>query len=122
MSNHQGNFVKYLPQDEAVAAGLGVEEGFKLGKSNDNKQVQFSTKQVWLDLRDNYPVVDWHKVIWFPQFEPKRAFILWLAVNRKLSTQDRLQKWSSNRDPGAKASDSLTVNDHAVVFTPIFFF
>lgn len=22
-----GNFVKYLPQDEAVAAGLGVEDG-----------------------------------------------------------------------------------------------
>lgn len=24
---HNGNFVKYLPQDEAVAAGLGVEDG-----------------------------------------------------------------------------------------------
>ncbi|XP_071700537.1 uncharacterized protein [Rutidosis leptorrhynchoides] len=39
------------------------------------------------------PKVTWHHVIWYPQANPKHAFILWLAKLDRLSTQDKLMKW-----------------------------
>ena len=39
------------------------------------------------------PVVNWHYSIWFPQAIKRHAFIVWLAVQNKLSTQDKLLKW-----------------------------
>ena len=37
----------------------------------------------------------WHKVIWFSQNIPKQAFVLWLAVQNRLMTQDRIKSWGS---------------------------
>ncbi|XP_071713666.1 uncharacterized protein [Rutidosis leptorrhynchoides] len=61
--------------------------------SNDNKRKQYSTSQVWKDLGCNGLKVDWYGVVWYPQITPKHAFILWLAMQNRLSTQDRLRKW-----------------------------
>lgn len=36
--------------------------------------------------------VEWSKLIWFSQNIPKHAFVLWLAVQSKLPTQDKLRK------------------------------
>lgn len=55
--------------------------------------MEFSTKQ---DLRNNWPKVEWKDVVWFKQFNPRHAFILWLAVQGKLMTKDRVAKWQSN--------------------------
>ncbi|XP_071719592.1 uncharacterized protein [Rutidosis leptorrhynchoides] len=60
---------------------------------NSGKKVPFSTQQVWADFRCNRVQVVWHHVIWFKGFDPKHAFVLWLAVLNKLGTQDRLSKW-----------------------------
>lgn len=35
----------------------------------------------------------WYKVVWFSQNIPRNSFILWLAVKKKLKTQDRLAPW-----------------------------
>ncbi|XP_071699071.1 uncharacterized protein [Rutidosis leptorrhynchoides] len=59
--------------------------------TNEGKKVHFSTHQVWKDLRSNKPKVVWHHIVWFKFFEPKHAFILWLAILNRLSTQDRMQ-------------------------------
>ncbi|GJX72018.1 reverse transcriptase domain, reverse transcriptase zinc-binding domain protein [Tanacetum coccineum] len=40
--------------------------------------------------------VDWYHVVWFTQFQPRQAFILWLAILGRLATQDRVEKWSGN--------------------------
>ncbi|GJU26824.1 RNA-directed DNA polymerase, eukaryota, reverse transcriptase zinc-binding domain protein [Tanacetum coccineum] len=61
-------------------------------------KVQFSTKQAWEDLRDEWPKVNWSKVVWFNQLVPRHAFILWLAVQNKLLTQDRMEKWHKSND------------------------
>lgn len=37
--------------------------------------------------------VTWHKLVWGKGSIPKFAFILWLAIKRKLMTSDRLSKW-----------------------------
>lgn len=33
------------------------------------------------------------KMIWFSQNIPRHAFMLWVSVQGKLSTQDRMEKW-----------------------------
>ncbi|GKB67000.1 RNA-directed DNA polymerase, eukaryota, reverse transcriptase zinc-binding domain protein [Tanacetum coccineum] len=61
---------------------------------NQNEKKEFSTKQVWTDFRENNGKVEWYHVILFSQFQPKHAFLLWLAINERLSTQDRLARWN----------------------------
>nr|XP_043615637.1 uncharacterized protein LOC122587517 [Erigeron canadensis] len=63
--------------------------------SNMNKKMSFSTEQTWMDLRTNWPNVVWKNVVWYSRFIPKHAFILWLAVQGKLMTQDRIARWQS---------------------------
>lgn len=53
----------------------------------------YSTKVAWESLRDNLPKVEWSHVVWFTQCTPKLAFILWLAIQGKLLTQDRMMVW-----------------------------
>ncbi|GJY50707.1 reverse transcriptase zinc-binding domain-containing protein [Tanacetum coccineum] len=52
----------------------------------------------WEDLRDQGNKVDWYEVVWFSNFIPRHAFILWLLVNERLPTQDRLSKWYPNKE------------------------
>nr|GEW34154.1 hypothetical protein [Tanacetum cinerariifolium] len=56
----------------------------------------FSTSQVWYDLKRKCGKVDWYHVILFSQFQPRQAFILWLAILGRLATKDRVGKWSGN--------------------------
>ncbi|XP_071739053.1 uncharacterized protein [Rutidosis leptorrhynchoides] len=65
--------------------------------TNEGKVVDFSTKHVWEDLRNNRPVIPWHCVIWFTQANPKHAFIMWLVILNRLATQDRMQVWYPNQ-------------------------
>nr|XP_043623020.1 uncharacterized protein LOC122594653 [Erigeron canadensis] len=64
--------------------------------TNSNLQVDFSTKQIWQDLKYNWPNIDWKDMVWFKHFNPRHAFILWLAVQGKLQTKDRIAKWCHN--------------------------
>ncbi|GJR64785.1 RNA-directed DNA polymerase, eukaryota, reverse transcriptase zinc-binding domain protein [Tanacetum coccineum] len=59
---------------------------------NQNEKKEFSTRQAWNDLRENVDKVEWHHVVWFPRFQPRQAFIIWLAILERLATQDRIKK------------------------------
>ncbi|XP_071694347.1 uncharacterized protein [Rutidosis leptorrhynchoides] len=74
------------------------ENGSFLWITNDDRKVDYSTSQVWSDLRINKSKVAWSHVIWFKGFEPKHAFILWLAALNRLNTQDRISKWMPNKN------------------------
>ena len=37
--------------------------------------------------------MEWHDLIWFSNCTPKHSFIMWIAIQGRLSTQDRLQRW-----------------------------
>lgn len=65
--------------------------------SNKMKVVKFSISRVWKDLRETDVKVPWYDVVWFPQFIPRHAFILWLLVQERLPTQDRLLKWQPTK-------------------------
>ncbi|GJZ12614.1 leucine-rich repeat-containing protein [Tanacetum coccineum] len=55
---------------------------------------------VWSDLSIPMPTVPWFKIVWFSQNIPRFAFILWLAINKKLNTQDKfsLKVWKFFKD------------------------
>ncbi|GJY45431.1 RNA-directed DNA polymerase, eukaryota, reverse transcriptase zinc-binding domain protein [Tanacetum coccineum] len=61
-------------------------------------KVKLSTKQAWITMREDWPRVQWYHVVWYSQLIPKHAFILWLAIQNKLLTQDIMEKWQDISD------------------------
>ena len=53
----------------------------------------FTVSSAWIYFRPKMPVVNWHHTIWFPQAIRRHAFIVWLAIQDRLATQERLLKW-----------------------------
>ncbi|XP_071740163.1 uncharacterized protein [Rutidosis leptorrhynchoides] len=57
-------------------------------KTNNGSVVNYSTPQVWSDLKSNRIKVVWHHVIWFQGLEPKHSFIMcgciWKDLKSKL--------------------------------------
>nr|GEU99253.1 hypothetical protein [Tanacetum cinerariifolium] len=62
-------------------------------KNSDNKEVKVLVRGVWEDLRTGSTNVPWYNLVWFTQFIPRHAFILWVVIQGRLSTQNRLVKW-----------------------------
>lgn len=62
-------------------------------RSKAGQLINFSTQNAWKDLKEEFPAVKWYKVVWFNSCNPRWAFTLWMAVKRKLLTQDRMMKW-----------------------------
>nr|GEZ62090.1 hypothetical protein [Tanacetum cinerariifolium] len=56
----------------------------------------FSVSNVWADLAEVKPIVSWHKLVWFSQSISHHAFMVWLAVNHRLKTLDRIAVWQEN--------------------------
>ncbi|GJW21869.1 RNA-directed DNA polymerase, eukaryota, reverse transcriptase zinc-binding domain protein [Tanacetum coccineum] len=65
--------------------------------SKDGSIKNFTSYQVWNDIRCLNDKMDWWKVIWFPQNVPRQAFVLWIASKEKLVTQDKLAQWYPNK-------------------------
>lgn len=55
--------------------------------------VQFSVKDVWEELKGVNPFQSWTRLVWFNSNIPNHSFILWLAIQGRLKTQDRLKSW-----------------------------
>ncbi|KAI3669427.1 hypothetical protein L6452_40662 [Arctium lappa] len=130
-----GSFVNYLPQDEAVAAGLGAEEG-GLDPVESQAVVDLLNRECSLLLKLN-PKDFWREVAsdtslhvflesflkfrsrWYDfPYRGARGMVAGVIVGEhELSRRAFmiLYRISSNRDPGAKASDSLSAKDHAVI-------
>jgi hypothetical protein len=52
---------------------------------------QFSTSLAWNSIRYRLPEVPWVKVVWYTQCILKFSFFLWLVLQEKLRTQDRIR-------------------------------
>ncbi|GJS75177.1 ribonuclease H-like domain-containing protein [Tanacetum coccineum] len=64
--------------------------------TNENKLVNFYTGQVWRDFNNSIHKVPWKQLMWFSQSCPKHSFVMWIVVQGRLATQDRLSKWNPN--------------------------
>ncbi|PWA82932.1 reverse transcriptase domain, Reverse transcriptase zinc-binding domain protein [Artemisia annua] len=65
--------------------------------TKDNKKGKFTIGSVWKDWKEEGQKVMWSSFVWFSQCIPKHSFILWLAINDRLSTQERLLRWYPER-------------------------
>ncbi|PWA56950.1 reverse transcriptase zinc-binding domain-containing protein [Artemisia annua] len=73
----------------------------KLTKATSKIQIVWSDKLVLVvsDMSQYGKIenmeVKWNKVVWYTQNIPKYSFILWLAIQNKLTTQDKIKSWGS---------------------------
>lgn len=54
----------------------------------------YSMKSAWEAIRVSNGILDWCSIVWFSKNVPRWAFILWMAMQSKLASKDRLLKWS----------------------------
>ncbi|XP_059310254.1 uncharacterized protein LOC132061453 [Lycium ferocissimum] len=54
---------------------------------------KFSIKRAYKSFMPQYPKVHWKSLVLGPHLIPRHTFITWLAVQGRLATVDRLQKW-----------------------------
>ncbi|XP_023535224.1 activating signal cointegrator 1 complex subunit 2-like [Cucurbita pepo subsp. pepo] len=130
-----GSFVNYLPQDEAVATGLRAEEGaldpmesqrvVDLLNRELSRLLKLSAKEFWTEVaRDTslHEFLDsflkfrsrWYD---FPHRGANGIVAGVIVGECELSRRVFmvLYRMSSNRDPGARAADSLSLKDHGVL-------
>ena len=61
--------------------------------TNFGKKTEYATRVVWKDMRYNGSTVGWKDLVWFPQNIPRHSFVIWMAVQERLMTQDRIAAW-----------------------------
>ncbi|GJW12179.1 RNA-directed DNA polymerase, eukaryota, reverse transcriptase zinc-binding domain protein [Tanacetum coccineum] len=72
-----------------------IGDGNRTSVWENGKLCKFSVKQAYEDLLEDTEDVGWWKMIWFSQNIPKHAFISWMAVLNKLTTQDKIKQCGS---------------------------
>lgn len=69
-------------------------EDVTLWRRESGYKRNFSTHETWSILRDTKANCDWARGIWFSQATLKYAFMDWLATLNRLSTMERISRWS----------------------------
>ncbi|GKB91388.1 RNA-directed DNA polymerase, eukaryota, reverse transcriptase zinc-binding domain protein [Tanacetum coccineum] len=64
-------------------------------KKSDGGVCEFTVNHAYRDFIAVEEDVKWWKVVWFSQNILKHAFIVWLAIQNKLTTQDKIKQWGS---------------------------
>ncbi|GKC21274.1 RNA-directed DNA polymerase, eukaryota, reverse transcriptase zinc-binding domain protein [Tanacetum coccineum] len=72
----------------------GVHDKVKW-KCADNSRMPFHTKLVMDVLSPNLEKINWHVLVWFKQCIPKHVFCLWIAMLKRLQTQDNIMTWGT---------------------------
>ncbi|GJS61792.1 reverse transcriptase domain, reverse transcriptase zinc-binding domain protein [Tanacetum coccineum] len=67
-------------------------------KTRNDMDSGFSVATVWDCIRPRGAKIDWYNLVWFSHNIPRHSIHLWLVIQRKLKTQDKLRQWdvSSN--------------------------
>ncbi|XP_021866924.1 uncharacterized protein [Spinacia oleracea] len=61
---------------------------------------KYSIQKMYLHLRQNATAVSWKRIICNSKASPKATFIVWLALQNRLATKERLLKWNMQIDGG----------------------
>ncbi|KAG9440451.1 hypothetical protein H6P81_020616 [Aristolochia fimbriata] len=130
-----GNFVKYLPQDEAVAAGLGVEDGgldsvesqrvVDLLNRELSRLLKLNARDFWREVANDSSLHEFldsylqFRSRWydFPHHGVKGTVAGVIVGEFELSRRVFmvLYRISSNKDPGAPSSESLSAKEHTAL-------
>lgn len=66
--------------------------------NQDDFKPAFSAAKTWEYLREKRNKVQWHRLVWFPQAVPRQAFMVWLALKDRLSTDTRMRGWGMEQN------------------------
>ncbi|PWA51947.1 reverse transcriptase zinc-binding domain-containing protein [Artemisia annua] len=88
-------YKKYPIFNQVQTVTLSDSNDELMWKSKKGIRGKFSIKQAYNDLQTEEESVKWNKLVWYSQNILKHAFILWLAIQNKLVTQDKIKKWGS---------------------------
>ncbi|GMH16457.1 hypothetical protein Nepgr_018298 [Nepenthes gracilis] len=130
-----GNFVSYLPQDEAVATGLGAEEGaldpvesqgvVDLLNRELSRLLKLKPRDFWREVATDGSLHDFldsflqFRNRWYDfPFHGAKGIVAGVIVGDfELSCRVFmvLYRISSNKDPGASAADSLSLKEHGIL-------
>ncbi|XP_048599538.1 uncharacterized protein LOC125579744 [Brassica napus] len=93
---HRTSILKDMEAELSVIVSnlRSEEEDVSLWRRKSGYRKTFSTQETWLLLRVSKVYCDWSRGIWMKQATPKYAFMAWLAARDRLSTLDRIAKWS----------------------------
>lgn len=69
-----------------------------VGPIGGRKKPEASIKNHYVTLRPQYPQVEWKHLVQVKGMIPRHQFILWMTLQRKLSTVDRVLKWGIQVD------------------------
>ncbi|XP_056691739.1 uncharacterized protein [Spinacia oleracea] len=61
---------------------------------------KYSIQKMYLHLRQNATAVSWKRIVCNSKASPKATFIVWLALQNRLATKERLLKWNMQIDGG----------------------
>ena len=76
--------------------GLTQNEDVRLWKAgDDNYRADFRSKATWNLIRVERVKIDWYKGIWFPYNTPRYSFMIWIAVQNRLPTGERILNWNT---------------------------
>ncbi|GAA0183767.1 hypothetical protein LIER_31121 [Lithospermum erythrorhizon] len=74
--------------------------------------VRLMQSLLWADVRYGKDTVSWGEWLWSSCGIPKFAFIVWLLLQNRLSTKDRLCHWGMEVDPHCVLCGGLESHDH----------
>ncbi|XP_056858428.1 uncharacterized protein LOC130507801 [Raphanus sativus] len=77
---------------------ISDREDVCLWRGKSGFKSKFSTQETWLLLKENKAHCSWSRGVWFSHATPKFAFMTWLSMRDRMSTLDRIQKWSRGLD------------------------
>lgn len=87
-SENQVNLATYLTTIE-----LTDEEDCYDWIVANNLSLNYSTSQVYHELRGSYQQVQWFPAVWIKRGIPRHCFLTWLFVLNRCPTRDRLHSW-----------------------------
>lgn len=53
----------------------------------------YTAANTWDAIRTHCPLVQWHKLLWLPKNIPRHSLIIWMAITKKLRTDNKLCSW-----------------------------
>ncbi|GKC87426.1 RNA-directed DNA polymerase, eukaryota, reverse transcriptase zinc-binding domain protein [Tanacetum coccineum] len=57
---------------------------------------QITVRNVWKDMCSVNPKVAWNSLVWPSQSIPRQSFVLWVTVQSRMMTQDKVLVWKPN--------------------------
>lgn len=72
---------------------LNQDHDYYEWKVNGQRHTNYKTGILYEYLSEQRPDVPWHFVVWHSKAIPRHSFHLWLVIQNRLPTRDRLIQW-----------------------------